>query len=340
MKNLAKFFFVLAAMTLVLGFGTNASAQPVHAQPSSALFFPVFDSGTNTDTLITVTNINSSLISCGNSFRQGDINLHYVYYNSEDCNEFDRTESLTPGDTLTILASAHNPETEEGFLWIEAQDPETGEAVVYNYLIGSAHIVKTAGGGADGDFLWAYTPSGFRSTVNTGSTVTCGYYETDVDGDSRADFNGVEYDFFPDELYLDLFFAEDGAALDLDNRLYLMVADRTSTDTTLLAWDNNENRFSVGTEFDCWFGDALQAISLLFLEENMDDDAVAELTLGGGSVIYTGWLHIIPETSPMLGAFYSVKQDTDLGAGRELQYRGTWDADNDGVGDGIEFPRF
>ena len=248
-----------------------------------------------------------------------------------------------PTDTLTILASAHNPETEEGFLWLEAWDPETSEAIEYNYLIGSCHVVKTGGGSADGDFLWAYTPYAFvsRADGTTGASL-CGFDFTDDDGEGDADFDGVEYDFFPARLYLDNFFAEDGAAIDLDNRLYLMVADRGVTDVSILAWDNNENRYSIGTSFDCWFGDALQSISLLFLEENLDDDAVDEIVLAGGATVYTGWMELTPDTSPLLGAFYTVKQDTDLGAGRELQYAGTWDADGDGYGadDAVEFERF
>lgn len=339
MTTLGKSACLMAALFLVLAFASSALAQPVHSQPASALFFPVFDSGTNTDTLITVTNTNSSLLACGNGFRSGDVNVHYVYFNSVDCNEFDRTESLTPGDTLTLLASNHNPETEEGFLWVEAQDPETGSAIAYNFLIGSAHIVKTGGGAADGDFLWAYTPYGFVSTAG-GPVTGCGFATTDIDGGNDADFDGIEYPFFPDRLFLDNFFAEDGVDIDLDNRIYLMVADRGITDTSLLVWDNNENRFSVGTQFDCWFGDALQSISLLFLEENLDDNAAPELVLAGGSQIFTGWMEVIPETSPLLGAFYTVKQNTDLGAGRELQYTGTFDADDDGVGDPVNFPRF
>lgn len=335
-------YVCLVAVTLgVLAFGSAAFAQPVHSQPASALFFPVFDSGTNTDTLITVTNTNSSLVSCGNNNREGDVNIHYVYFNSVDCNEFDRTETLTPGDTLTVLASAHNPETEEGFLWIEAQDPETGEAIVYNYLIGSCHVVKSGGAAADGDFLWAYTPYGFVSEV-VDSTDSCDRSFTDLDSGDDADFGGpnAEYSAFPARLYLDNYFAEDGAALDLDNKIYLMVAEREISDALILAWDNDETRFSVGTSFDCWFGGALQELSLLFLEENLDNTSADELVLAGGTTVYTGWLEVIPEDSPMLGAFYTVKSGTDLGAGRELQYIGTWDADGDDVGDEVSFQRF
>lgn len=336
MTKFAKIACVFAALTLVLSFGTTASAQPVHGQPASALFFPVFDSGTNSDTLLTVTNTNTLLLSCGNGFRQGDVNIHYVYFNSVDCNEFDRTESLTPGDTLTVLASEHNPEVEEGFLWVEAQDPETGEAITYDFLIGSCHVVKTTGGAA-GDFLWAYTPYGFTSLITSGAQTDCnsGAYFTDDDGDNDADFGGpdAEYSAFPERVYLDNFFAEDGVAIDLDNKIYLMVASRGITDASILAWDNNENRFSIGTGFNCWFGDALQSISLQFLEENMDDNAADELELAGGANLYTGWLELIPAASPVLGAFYTVKNGTDLGAGRELQYTGTW-------ADEISFSRF
>ena len=181
-----------------------ATAQPfigespsIHAVPASALIFPLFDSAPDRGTLISVTNTNSSRVSCGNTFLSGDIALHYTYFNNDadgNCYEFDRVEYLTPGDTLTIVADDHNPEMDEGWLWIETLDPETYEPITFNHIIGSAIIVE-----AGSEFLWSYTPYAFRALVEApcdGFDLPCGAQTrciNDLDGEVDADFDGVEF---------------------------------------------------------------------------------------------------------------------------------------------------
>ena len=184
--------FCIAALALLLvlmAWTDHASAQAAHARPGSALVFPVYDSRPHAGTVITVTNTNSSRLSCPNQFRKGDVCVHYTYFDSDDCLELDKTVCLTPGDTITLLADAHNPEGTVGWLWVEAQDPETFEAITYNYLVGSAILVwADQSGGQDRDFLWSYTPYSFRALVTDCSTEPvddeasrCGFCFTDVD---------------------------------------------------------------------------------------------------------------------------------------------------------------
>ena len=153
----------------------NENDPTIHAQPGSVLIFPLFDSTEQNGTLISVTNTNTSTQGCDeNNMRVGDICLHYIYINhnpddpgtegdEESCLEFDRFECLTPGDTLTVAADQHNPQLLDGWLWIEARDPETLDPVAYNYLIGSAIIVESAT-----EFVWSYTPYSFKGLPTNG----------------------------------------------------------------------------------------------------------------------------------------------------------------------------
>ena len=60
--------------------GSFASAGA--AGLGSALIFPNVDAGPEVRTLTAVTNTNSSLISCGDNFREGDVLVRFVYYDA------------------------------------------------------------------------------------------------------------------------------------------------------------------------------------------------------------------------------------------------------------------
>lgn len=303
---------VLGALFLVLP--TLALAQPpdpnIHAIPASALIFPLFDSNPMKGTLISVTNTNTSTTSCGNGYKRGDICVHYVYVDGEDCSEFDRTECLTPGDTLTVIADLHNPHQVTGWLWVEARDPETLEPISYNHLIGSAIIVES-----DLDFVWAYTPYSFRALVTGGEGSDCGFPFTDVVNQGFADFNGIEYEFFPDELILDNFFEQSGR---VGNEITLMsVKPFGDTNVSAIIWNNDEVPFSKGFVFECHTRGPLSLISSI-----VED-------LGGVSGeplerFQTGWIEF-RSSYGILGVFkHSVNRaGLQFGAGHELHVDGT-----------------
>ncbi len=302
-----------------------ASGQPVHAQPASSLFFPLFDSTPGRGTLITVTNTNGDTDDCpgggSGGFDIGDIRLHYVYVNGDDCSEFNLDEDLTPGDMLTVFADQHNPEQDQGWLWVEARDPESGLPIDFDYLIGSAIIVDMGT-----DFLWSYTPYPFRALPDDGpgpDVDACGRELTDADEDGCADFNGIEYDFFPDILYLDNFFAEgDVGSKVMSNELTLMSPIDEFEILRFGIWNNDEDRFSRSFPFQCWTRLQLSDISLVVRRQNLGGDP-NELVLNGTSIL-TGWVEIDAEL-PLLGVFAhivtSAQQTADLVAGRELQFK-------------------
>lgn len=286
----------------------NGESPSIHAVPASVLIFPLFDSAPDRGTLISVTNTNSSRVSCGNTFLSGDIALHYTYFNNDangNCYEFDRVEYLTPGDTLTIVADDHNPEMDEGWLWIETLDPETYEPITFNHIIGSAIIVE-----AGSEFLWSYTPYAFKALVEApcdGFDLPCGSQTrciNDLDGEVDADFDGVEFTPFPDSLLLDGFFEE--GLKNITNELTIMTT-REFDDTNLqfLIWNNSETRFSRGFSFECHYRGPLSDISPVVNDLRGTDD----------ERFPTGWVEI-QSAAGILGVFK--QQKGPFGAGKEL----------------------
>ncbi|MBI1849448.1 MAG: hypothetical protein HYR85_03785 [Planctomycetes bacterium] len=306
---------------------SDTSHVCVVGQPASALIFPLFESRSGKGTLITVTNLDTDRRDCGNGFREGDVCLLYTYFGFDPdlgfCREFNTTECLTPGDTLTVFADQHNPEQHQGWLWVEARDPESGRAIQFDHLIGSAIIVDM-----NTDFLFHYLPYGFRSHANDAvldfeiSGDACGRAFTDVDGDDFADFDGREYDFWPQELRLDNFFQQGGTAPQFGTDLTLASCDVDPFDGSLThvnfgVWNNRERRFSAQLDFECFFRGPLTDISNITTNLAGDPN---ELVIGTRH-IQTGWLELIP-SDPILGVFHTRISGTNFAAGHQLEFVG------------------
>ena len=114
------FFTLIGALLLVSGSALGAFFDMA---PGSVLIFPFYSSDPGKETIINVTNINVDPIydpELGEQF--GSIYLHYFYIDGEDCDITDRREFLTPGDTLSVIASIHNPAFNEGWLYVVAEN--------------------------------------------------------------------------------------------------------------------------------------------------------------------------------------------------------------------------
>jgi len=321
------------AMLAIACLSAPAFAQdsdgPRHLSPGSVMIFPLFDSRPGFNTIITVTNTNTSKVECPpTSFRQGDVVVHYAYIESDTWLEFDLDESLTPADTLTVLARGHNREQKQGWLWVEARDPEVPErAIDFDFLIGSAIVVNS-----DFDFEWEYAPYTFRAlTEETGEDhgeTSCGHKYVDEgseNDDFTLDFDGVEYDYFPRTLFIDQFFGEGNPAelpgnQSFSNTLYLMSTEMTGTTVNILFWNNNEVRFSRGFQFDCWTEASLSEISAIALESNLRSSYDSSELNG----IPTGWVSFNSEDG-ILGCFVqriSGAPNEVLAAGDALHFTG------------------
>ncbi len=263
-----KLIIAIAATAVALALAPVVQAQPTPlgpkvAEPASLLIFPHFDSRPQSATIINVTNTNTDRNRCpeDDNVRVGDVRLYYIYQGATQAEldaggrvrwrEFDRLEDLTPGDTLTVLASQHNPEGEMGFLTVHAVSPVSFNSLEFNFLLGSAYVANS-----NLDILWCYLPFSIEAKAED-SLEACGHPELS----SYDMIFGGEYAFLPEFLYVDSFFQE--AAGLFDNRVTLMSTAGSDyvSEVDVLIWNNKEDRFSRNFKFTCWTSVPLSAIS-------------------------------------------------------------------------------
>jgi hypothetical protein len=313
----------------------SAQAQPAgqdqalkYDQPGSLLIFPLVQGDARRDTFLTVTNTNEDCTSCGNRFRFGDVVIQINWIDPSNCSETNASFALSPGDTLTLSVAQQNLGFPEGWAWLDARDPESNAAIQFDYLVGSALLFD--GRSAQ---TWEYNPYPFQAFPGRSHDLgnakgcwpgiagfdNCGRALTDVDGEGDADFDGCEYAFWPDEIFLDTFFEESNG---FDNELALITPDPFgSTDSHRIDfgfWNNNEVRFSRSDSIFCFFHGRLSDISRIVLGLG---GAPNETTDVSGNTYQTGWMEL-NSAYPVLGVFVQKKTGTRFAGGHELQFRG------------------
>jgi hypothetical protein len=297
--------------------GQPATPELKYDQPASILIFPFFQQAFNKDTFLTVTNTNIDCRQCGNGFRQGDVLIVVNFINPANCSELNQEFELSPGDTLTLLATQQSLTFSEGWVWLDARDPETRDAIDFDYLIGSALLAESSGQ------TWEYNAYTFQSFADQcgGDVDQCGRVKTDVNQNGAADFDGCEYAFWPDSLVLDNFFQISGG---FDDELVLIAPDHFGDDPTenqhrlnFGFWNNSEARFSRSFDMFCFVHVPLSTISLITTRLGGNNETVD----GSGTVFQTGWMEV-DATVPLLGVFKQKKNGTRAAAGRELQFIG------------------
>src|SRR6185369_14227338 len=101
-KTIASLAFAgLASVVLQVG------AHADQGKPGSLLVFPTFDNTRGGLTLYTVTNTSEDQIN-------GSVNVEFVYINWVNCQEFNRTRTLTPNDEISVLTKLDNPNMHKG----------------------------------------------------------------------------------------------------------------------------------------------------------------------------------------------------------------------------------
>ncbi len=305
---------IALALMAALSLAGVASAQPMHLEPSGALVFPLFDSRPQSATVINVTNTEEDRTVETNQFLAGDVRIHYVYYGknadgSTVCLEFDRFEFLTPADTISVIASEHNPEGEVGFLTVTAQDPESGDPLDENFLIGSAYVAN-----AGLDIMWCYTPYSFQTN---GAIST----------PPPMNFDDSHYDSFPREIFIDSFFEEEAGVF--ENQLSLMSTSGQDyiNEIDVFTYNNKEDRFSRTFKFVCHTTVALSEISSIVTNLGGDPNEFAKETgwmkLRGRTILDLAGNSISGSAIPaILGVFVQIVR-SDFTAGHALHYNGS-----------------
>lgn len=264
----SKMFSLALAGSAVLGLSLNAFAGA--NQPASLLVYPCYDNSRSTESLITVTNTNTAAGAT-------NVQVEFIYINGSNCLETNRTRTLTPGDTLTVLASADNPNANAGYLYVFAK--RNGQAISFNHLIGTS---ITLSGSDQRDFQLDAIP--FKAIAAEGTA-------TDT-GDGRRDMNDAEYEKAPGELAFPRFFGQgDGA----ESRLVLinLVGARFNAVLDFLVYNDNEEVFSAQRTIDCWdrvqLGDVNGVFDNYFLYNNTTHN---QQEVHGIDVNETGWFTV------------------------------------------------
>jgi hypothetical protein len=279
---------LLSAALVAAMVTSDASAQG--RNPGSVLFYPIHRSGPSYFTVVSVTNSDlkpKTLTSFG-----GSTNVHFQYVNSScnpggnpfrpaTCVIFDRIEFLTPADTLSVLTACHNaytPGGQEGYLFIDAEDPSCYLTPwSHNFLLGSELVVNGQGA------AYQLNAVPFKSPI-------AHHCPTDKDCDGALDFDGCEYSEIPDVLYIDSFLGLATSQLTLTNLTGLPEDINT---LYLSVWNDNEFALSATLDFNCWFDQPLPVVSPLFAESFLrslqNDPAELDINCDGRGDLETGW---------------------------------------------------
>ncbi len=271
MKLLPNLALAAAALS---GMSLSAFANAGAPEAGSLLLFPCFDSNRASDTLLTVVNTNSDFNQVGNLFA-GTVDVEFVYINKVDCQEFNRTRRLTPNDELTVIARLDNPNQREGYVYVFAKSPLTGQAISWNWLIGLSQLDSAVGSAID------VNPYVFKAVGAQGVA-------TDVNSDGLRNLDGVEYEAAPDRLQVPRFIGQ-GPATSVLALINLTGAARFTAVVDFLIYNDNEEVFSAQYDFKCWKKVELDRISgaftnsfLLSTNHNVNETIGAE----------TGWFRM------------------------------------------------
>lgn len=265
----SKMFSMALAGSAVLGLSLNAFAGA--NSPASLLVYPCFDNSRSTESLITVTNTNTASDS-------SNVQVEFIYINGSNCLETNRTRTLTPGDTLTVLARADNPNAQAGYLYVFAK--RNGQAISFNHLIGTS---ITLSGNDQRDFQLDAIP--FRAIAAEGTA-------TDT-GDGRRDLDGSEYEQAPGELAFPRFVGQYEG--EVESRLILinLVGARFNAVLDFLVYNDNEEVFSAQRTIDCWDRVLLSDVNGVFNHDFLYNNTNHNVNeVHGYSVNETGWFTV------------------------------------------------
>jgi len=255
---------------LVAAAGLSASANADGRNPGSLLLYPEFDNRSGDVTVLTVTNVADAEI---------DVEFMYIGVEGADgapvnCEEFNRTETLTGMDTLTLLTRAHNPQQERGYVYVFAK--ENGAATSHNGLIGSALVIN----GIE-HFDYSVNPISFEG------------YGGDANENGLRDLDGNEYEAAPGQILVPRFFGQGGPFA--SELILIGLSGGAAFDTTVqfAIYNDNEEMFSAQHSFHCWEKTSLMDISGVFSNDFLRDHTSHDSDeIIGASNYESGWFSL------------------------------------------------
>ncbi|MEQ8764221.1 MAG: hypothetical protein RL885_09860, partial [Planctomycetota bacterium] len=209
----------------------------------------------------------------------GVVDVHFIYIDGDYWTEFNRYERLTPNDTFTVAAGVHNPNSEQGFMYAVALNPNTQEPMSFNWLIGDEIIADSSG-----NWLYAFEACAFKSLAAEGQN-------SDVDDDGMLELDGVEFEAVGDKMLLSSFFGYDSYGI---NAGLILVALTPSSDyetrIDFQVYNNNEHEFSTTYKFRCWAMVDLKDIDSVFTNDFLESTSYD--SRDNGLYYTTGWARL------------------------------------------------
>jgi hypothetical protein len=291
--------FALSALTVLACLGTAREALANGRNPASLLLYPEFDNTVPDLTLLTVTNTNTGVNPDGSN---GTIKVEFVYigkfnlqHQTINCLEFNRTETLTANDTLSVVTKLHDPQQEQGFVYVFAKDPITGAAKVFNFLIGNLMTLESIT-----SLEYSMNPVAFKGIGNASGN-------TDINNNGLRDLDGIEYESVTDQILIPRFIGYDGSAYHSELILIgLTGGAQFNTVVDFLVYNDNEEVFSAQYTFKCWDRVALGNINGVFTQSFLKTTNNAPNEIVGAPQVEAGWMKLNGHT-----AFSTQAQFTD-----------------------------
>jgi hypothetical protein len=237
--------------------------------PGSLLLYPEFDNRAGVVTVITITNtdpvgddVDVEFVYIGRYDHQGDV----------DCEEFNRTVTLTANDTLTLITNSHNPQHEQGYVYAFAREG-VNAPIAHNWLIGNVMTVD----GLEA-FEYSVNPVVYQG-LNPG-----------LDNNGLRKLDGIQYEASPGMILVPRFL---GQGMAYNSELILIgLTGGAQFDTTVdfLIYNDNEEEFSAEHTFYCWDRVHLMDISMIFENQflaNFTNNDANEIL--GAPHIEAGW---------------------------------------------------
>jgi hypothetical protein len=248
----------------LLGAAFVVLSLPAHADavgPGSLLVFPNFDNTRGELTLLTVTNTNSDPVA-------GSIDVEFDYINGQNCQEFNRTRTLTPDDEISVLTKFDNPNMVKGYCYVFAKNHTTGHATSFNFLIGTEFVLTTgsAGPGPGNSLLGIYevNPWTFKAIPPQGSDTDLPHGSNPPNG--LRDLDGIEYQASPDQLLFPRFLGQGGPLGSAEDLVLINLTggQQFTAVVDFLVYNDNEEVFSAQYSFQCWARVHLHDVSAVF----------------------------------------------------------------------------
>jgi hypothetical protein len=176
---------------------------------------------------------------------------------------------------------------QKGYLYVFAKSFSTGQAIKFDWLIGTEWQTSAVQGG-----VFEVGPYVYKAGPRLAQGAN-----TDLDNDGIRDLNGAEYEQSPDHILVPRFFGQIPGAVNDDLVLINLTGGAQFYATVnFLVYNDNEEVYSAQYFFQCWTRVPLTTISGVFTNSFLLSSGFAPTERTGivvnNTAVKTGWYRI------------------------------------------------